>query len=140
MRLRDSVARVSAEGVLRAIVIALLAGALVEAIRVARHGAAERSDTAHLRPALARWSTVAAPVRDTLGLRRLLVLGQAQWETKFTIAALEERGWQVDAHIVVSPKGKGDVRQGDIGVIDTARYSAVLAVDTTAARYGARIG
>ncbi|HEX3160556.1 MAG TPA: hypothetical protein VHQ45_18705, partial [Gemmatimonadaceae bacterium] len=50
---------------------------------------------------------------------------------------LEERGWAVDAHVVVSPKG--DVRQGDVGVIDTARYSAVLAMDSTAARYGARI-
>jgi hypothetical protein len=43
----------------------------------------------------------------------------------------------VDAHIVVSPKG--DVRQGSIASIDTARYSAVLAIDTTAARYGERI-
>src|SRR5260370_26020148 len=246
MRSADSMLRVGAERVLRALVIALLATALVEAIRVARHGAAEASDTAHLRTALARWSTVASPVRaqvrldhppgvverdwlsalpragttvtwsgpnllptaisaepvadpakgvdvdwaapaaaagmlrDTLGpldssrasatgvrftvpgvrgaleatvgpvaaraalrdsleLHRLLVLGRAQWETKFTIAALEERGWRVDAHIVVSPKGKGDVRQGDIGELDTARYSAVLAIDTTAARYGARI-
>jgi len=240
------VLRVGAERILRALAITLLAAALVAAIRVARHGAAEASDTAHLRTALARWSTVATPVRtrvrldhppgvverdwlsalpragtsvawsgpnllptalnaepiadpakgiavdvaapaaatvmlrdtlgpldssrasatgvrftvpgvrgaleatvgpvaaraalrDSLALHRLLVLGRAQWETKFTIAALEERGWQVDAHIVVSPKGRGDVRQGDIKELDTARYSAVLAIDTTAARYGARI-
>lgn len=74
---------------------------------------------------------------DSLVLRRLLVIGAANWETKFTVAALEERGWEVDAHIVVSPKG--DVRQGAIASIDTARYSAVLAIDTTAARYGDRI-
>jgi hypothetical protein len=75
--------------------------------------------------------------RDSLDLRRLLVIGRASWETKFTVAALEERGWKVDAHIVLSPKG--DVRQGEIATIDTARYSAVLAVDSTAGRYGDRI-
>ena len=75
--------------------------------------------------------------RDSLDLRRLLVIGRASWETKFTVAALEERGWKVDAHIVLSPKG--DVRQGEIAAIDTARYSAVLAVDSTAGRYGDRI-
>ena len=74
---------------------------------------------------------------DSLVLGRLLVIGKAGWETKFVVAALEERGWQVDAHIVVSPKS--DVRQGRIAGIDTARYSAVLALDTTAARYGAQI-
>ncbi len=74
---------------------------------------------------------------DSLGLRRLLVIGQAGWEAKFAIAALEERGWQVDAHVVVSPKG--DVPQGKIAEIDTAQYSAVLALDTTAGRYADRI-
>jgi hypothetical protein len=74
---------------------------------------------------------------DSLDLKRLLVSGQAGWETKFVVAALEERGWDVDAHFVVSPKS--DVRQGEIAAIDTARYSAVLAVDTAAARYADRI-
>ena len=76
---------------------------------------------------------------DSLDLHRLLVVGEAQWETKFVIAALEERGWLVDAHIAVSPKHRGDVQQGEIGDIDTSRYSAVLAIDSTAARYGDRI-
>jgi hypothetical protein len=74
---------------------------------------------------------------DSLELKRLLVIGEAGWEAKFTVAALEERGWQVDAHIVVSPKG--DVHQGKIADIDTAHYSAVLAIDSTAGRYGDRI-
>lgn len=74
---------------------------------------------------------------DSLELRRLFVVGQAGWEGKFTIAALEERGWNVDAHLVVSPKG--DVHQGDLAELDTAHYSAVLALDSTAARYGERI-
>jgi len=95
-----------------------------------------------LRPALeAEVGPVVArgTVHDSLELHRLLVLGEAQWETKFAIAALEERGWQVDAHIAVSPRHRGDVQQGEIGDIDTSRYSAVLAIDTTAARYGDRI-
>jgi hypothetical protein len=74
---------------------------------------------------------------DSIELHKLLVIGQAGWEAKFAVAALEERGWQVDAHIVVSPKG--DVRQGKIVDIDTAHYSAVIAIDSTAARYGDRI-
>ncbi|HEX6535929.1 MAG TPA: hypothetical protein VF041_15140 [Gemmatimonadaceae bacterium] len=78
-----------------------------------------------------------AAIHDSLHLGRLLVLGQAGWEAKFTIASLEERGWKVDAHVAVSPKS--DVRQGEIADIDTARYSAVLALDTTAARWGDRI-
>jgi hypothetical protein len=95
-----------------------------------------------LRPALeAEVGSVVArgAVHDSLELRRLLVLGAAQWETKFAIAALEERGWQVDAHIAVSPRHRGDVQQGEIGDVDTSRYSAVVAIDTTAARYGDRI-
>jgi hypothetical protein len=74
---------------------------------------------------------------DSLRLGRLLVVGAAGWETKFAVAALEERGWEVDAHFIESPKS--DVRQGKIAELDTARYAAVLAIDTTAARYGDRI-
>lgn len=71
--------------------------------------------------------------RDSLELRRLLVLGAAGWETKFVTAALEERGWDVDTHVSVSPETS--VRQGRVAEIDTSRYSAVLALDTTAALY-----
>jgi hypothetical protein len=138
--------------------------------------------------------------RDSLEPRRLLVLGSAGWETKFIIAALEERGWTVDAQIALAPGG--DVAQGAVlgsasaalpapttapsaaagvagvdgapglgrfqggrpgmamglaapppappaapgarlprlGAIDTARYSAVIAVDSTAGREAVRIG
>jgi hypothetical protein len=87
---------------------------------------------ANITPVVAR-----AAMRDSVGLRKLLLIGQAGWEAKFTLAALEERGWIVDAHIIVSPKG--DVRQGKIAGIDTAQYAAVLAIDSTAARYADRI-
>ncbi len=76
-----------------------------------------------------------AALRDSLQLRRLLLLAHAGWEAKFVQAALEERGWKVDAFLAFSPKGEGDIHQGKVGAIDTSTYSAVLAVDTIAARY-----
>lgn len=79
------------------------------------------------------------PLRDSLELRRLLLIAEAGWEAKFTQAALEERGWKVDAFLAFSPKGEGNIHQGKIGPIDTATYSAVLAIDTVAARYGDQI-
>ncbi len=80
-----------------------------------------------------------ARLRDSLRLGRLLLLGEAGWEAKFVAAALEERGWSIDVLLSVSPKGQGDVRQGTVGAIDTAMYSAVLAIDTIAGRYAASL-
>ena len=42
--------------------------------------------------------------RDSLTLKPLLLLGHASWEARFTAAALEEHGWQVDARLVLSPE------------------------------------
>ena len=81
-----------------------------------------------------------APVRDTLRLGRLLVLGRAGWESKFVAAALEERGWTIDADFALSPKG--DIVQlpgrGD-AQLDTARYAAVIALDSSALASADRI-
>lgn len=63
-------------------------------------------------------------------LRRLLVEGSAGWETKFVVAALQERGWKVDALTHVAPGV--DVRQGAPAAPDTGRYAAVVIVDSTA--------
>lgn len=81
--------------------------------------------------------TARESLRDSLQLRRLLVLGRAGWETKFTIAALEERGWTVDARLAVA-RGADIVRTGG-AAIDTARYSAVLALDSTAGRVSGQL-
>jgi hypothetical protein len=81
--------------------------------------------------------TARAALRDSLELKRILVVGEAGWEGKFAVAALEERGWKVDAHLAVSPKG--DVHQGTVVDIDTAKYAAVLGIDTVALRYADRI-
>src|SRR5690606_7327099 len=78
-----------------------------------------------------------AALADSLELGRLLVLGAAGWETKFVIAALEERGWRVDAEVRVSPQTT--VRQGSVTAIDTSRYSAVLVLHPAAAAHADRL-
>ena len=82
-------------------------------------------------------SAIASTVQDdSVLLRKVLVIGAAGWESKFVVAALEEEGWKVDALIRLAPRV--DVTQGS-AAIDTARYSAVIALDSTAAPYANRI-
>jgi len=69
--------------------------------------------------------------RDSVSLRPVLVLGTAGWESKFTIAALEERGWRVASRVRVAPAV--EVTQGPLGPIDTSRYAAVVVLDSSAA-------
>lgn len=78
-----------------------------------------------------------ATLRDSVTIRRVLVIGAAGWESKFVVAALEEDGWSVDADIRVAP-GIG-VTQGAITSIDTARYAAVIALDAFASGRAAQI-
>jgi hypothetical protein len=75
-------------------------------------------------------TTAWAPPPDSVVFKRLLIEGAASWETKFTIAALTERGWMVDAITHVAPGV--DVRQGEPMLPDTSRYAAIIAVDSTA--------
>jgi hypothetical protein len=86
-----------------------------------------RSNPAELR-ARNGGSVASSAVSDSLVLGRLLLLGSAGWESKFVAAALEERGWKLDARLRLSPRG--DVRQGTTGPIDTARYAAVVVLDS----------
>ncbi|MEO8580709.1 MAG: hypothetical protein ABI469_10710 [Gemmatimonadales bacterium] len=74
---------------------------------------------------------------DSVVLRRVLVIGDAGWESKFVAAALEEDGWRVDAFIRVAPTVA--VTQGSAAVIDTSRYSAVVVLDAAASPYASRI-
>jgi hypothetical protein len=82
-------------------------------------------------------STAITIPHDSVTLRKILVIGNAGWESKFVIAALEEDGWKVDAFVPVAPGV--DVTQGSIAAIDTSRYSAVVALDDAAAPYASRI-
>ena len=73
-------------------------------------------------------------LRDSVSIRAALVVGMAGWEGKFIAAALEERGWEVDARFAVAPSG--DVEQGAARIrLDTARYSFVVAMDSVIRRY-----
>ncbi len=76
--------------------------------------------------------------RDSVVVRPVLVLARAGWEGKFVVAALEEAGWEVDARFHVAPQVA--VRQGDDAPIDTARFAAVVALDSSAAPFAAAIG
>lgn len=67
--------------------------------------------------------------------RRILVYGRPGWESKFTIAALEEAGWAVDASLPVSPRAS--VTVGAPMVPDTARYAVVIVLDSALARAAA---
>jgi len=87
--------------------------------------------------ATAAGSAARAVLADSAVLRRVLVLGRAGWESKFVIAALEEDGWTVDARIVVAPSVT--VTQRANAPLDTSRYSAVVALDSSARPYAARI-
>ena len=69
-------------------------------------------------------------VPDSVRIGRVLIIGTANWETKFVTAALEEDGWKVDTEMRVAPGV--DVSQGGAARLDTARYSAVIALDASA--------
>lgn len=74
-------------------------------------------------------TTASAVVTGLLVLRHVLVLGQAGWESRFVVDALEERGWHVDTRLSLAPHS--DMRQGATGPIDTARYAAVVVTDSS---------
>jgi hypothetical protein len=69
--------------------------------------------------------------------RSVVVLGMAGWESKFTIRALEERGWKVDSRIALAPRLA--TTQGRPFPLDTARQVAVIALDSSAAAYAQQI-
>jgi hypothetical protein len=81
-------------------------------------------------------SVASTATRDSVVLHRILVIGEAGWESKFVVAALEEEGWRVDALIRLAPSV--DVTQGS-AAIDTSRYSVVVALDAGASPYANRI-
>ena len=70
-------------------------------------------------------------------LHPVLVLGRASFEAKFVMAALEERGWTVDARLTVAPAAS--VNQGKLRALDTARFSAVVALDTSLGAAGEQL-
>lgn len=78
-----------------------------------------------------------ATITDSLILRPILVLGSVNWESKFVVRSLEERGWRVDARLSIGPRRA--VVQGAASPIDTGHYAAVLAMDSGARSEAAAI-
>jgi hypothetical protein len=54
----------------------------------------------------------------------VLVVGDAGWESKFLVAALEEAGWPVDAAVTLSPKVT--VTQGPARTPQSSRHAIVI--------------
>jgi hypothetical protein len=69
--------------------------------------------------------------QDAVELGRVAVLGRAGWEPRFAMAALEEAGWEIDAHITLGRDR--DVRQG-VTSLRRSRHSAVVVFDTASLR------
>lgn len=111
---------------------------VIDTVRVQNAGAA-LALTSAAGPLTARvtGSVASALQRDSVVIRKVLVIGHAGWESKFAVAALEEEGWKADAFIRVAPDV--GVTQGSTASIDTSRYSAVVALDEAAAQYANRI-
>jgi hypothetical protein len=78
---------------------------------------------------------VSAP--DSARLRAIVVVGDASWEGKFIVSALEERGWPVVARFHVAPNV--DVTQGVLLGLDTSHVAAVVAIDTTVQSFGSAL-
>jgi hypothetical protein len=111
---------------------------VLDTVRSANAGAAlTLSSAAGSLSARVNGSTASTIPRDSIVLHKILVIGDAGWESKFVVAALEEEGWKVDAFIRVAPDV--DVTQGSAAVIDTSRYSAVVALDGASSPYANRI-
>jgi hypothetical protein len=111
---------------------------VIDTVRTQNAGAALAltSVAGHL-TARVKGSVASTVTRDSAVLHKVLVMSDAGWESKFVVAALEEEGWKVDAFIRVAPGV--DVTQGSAAVIDTSRYSAVVALDGAASPYANRI-
>jgi hypothetical protein len=78
-------------------------------------------------------AAVRVPPADTV--RRVRVYGQPGWESKFVVAALEEKGWQVDGALAITPKAR--VRLGEPMPLDTGRYAVAVVLDSGVADVGA---
>ena len=79
-----------------------------------------------------RGAHATAAAAESVVVRRVLVVGAAGWESKFTVAAIEESGWDVDAVLTVAPGVRVGANARD-ATPDTARHAAVVLLDTTAA-------
>ena len=104
----------------------------VDSVAAGADGATVTSPTVVGRATVARgrWRASAA-VPLPVDPRAVLVLGRASWEAKFVAASLQESGWTVRARVPAAPGVV--VSDPALLPIDSARYAAVVALDSTAA-------
>lgn len=140
-RMPDGVPRLVALAAENAPVVLGDAGGTLDSMRVTAGGGVVLAVPGAGRALAARvgGATARASLRESLAVRRVLVLGRAGWEAKFTIAALEEAGWIVDAALDVAPATRVTQGEGRVTLApDTARHAAVVVLDSaTAAARGA---
>jgi hypothetical protein len=74
-------------------------------------------------------AVASAVARDSLVTQPVLVIGQAGWESKFLVTALEEAGWDVAARLTIAPGAM--VTQSVPARIDTSTLSAIVILDST---------
>lgn len=103
-----------------------LSAATLEAADVAGSVSARRGDWA---------ATTRVPAREER--RDVLVLGRAGWESRFVIDALGEAGWHARARLPVAPGVS--VTDASLLPLDTSRYDAVIALDSSAADLAAAV-
>ncbi|HVT40810.1 MAG TPA: hypothetical protein VHE78_17355 [Gemmatimonadaceae bacterium] len=111
--------------------------AVLDTLRADAGATLEARSPAGTLGARAGHSHAAVAVGAPVALKPVLVLGRASWESKFTVAALEEAGWAVEVRLAVAPGA--DVTQGRLGTLDTSRYAAVVALDSALGPAGAGI-
>ncbi|MCC7001916.1 MAG: hypothetical protein IT357_07150 [Gemmatimonadaceae bacterium] len=73
-------------------------------------------------------TTASVAARTAPALGRVLVIGRVGWESKFTIAALEEAGWLVDARLRLSDTIT--VEQGRSTAPNVGAHAAVVVLDS----------
>ena len=119
-------------------IVARDAAGPVGTIRATGGGGAARVP-ALAEPATARLGATSARAGavDSLIPGPVLVLATAGWEARYVTSALEESGWRVDARLTIAPGL--EVRRGSPGAIDTARYAAVVALDSGASAHARRV-
>jgi hypothetical protein len=104
---------------------------LIDSVRSETGASVEGADlVGELRAARAEF-VARTPLPHAAARRAVLVLGRADWESKFVATALTERGWSVRARIPASPQVT--VRDDALLPLDTSRYDVVIALDSTAA-------
>ncbi len=106
-----------------------------------RDGGGTLDSLANTRRAGWRLASVSPPLRASVGasearvsvptprfVRRVMLMAQPGWESKFTAAALEEAGWHVDGSVRVSRRTA--VTLGAPARLDTSRYAVVVLLDS----------